>query len=350
MKKYKSLLLLFLILTFPSFMLSQNKKIIKDWQEHTLESKYGNPITILWSLERSHKPAKYMSNRYQYFLRFKSKTKFKGESKSVWVGFNIEVENFKNHLQFGKTLYWDKTSSWDFWHESANAKIDMKTSRGWIGTYLKEIEKVSKKDKDCAELLDELGVYTSSEFASDTYETADFASGFFDEDIAKFIAKYSKSASKLFKITSSTTFGVITSILESDNIGTPMNAYENAYENAKGHVFVLEKHFKDLGILNSSNSNSSSKPNTNELNSEDFWNTPENSKVITVRTVEQEKLVRSIKYSQEKLNEELKNMNIAIEGFKIESNLKDDDCRKNAMIQFHESFKSNAEVLLSIKE
>lgn len=343
------LLLIFLIL-FTSSSLSQSKKIIQDWQEYTLNSKYDNPITILWSLERSHKPAKHMNNRYQYFLRFKSKTKLDGEAQSVWVGFNIEVEQLENHLQFGKTLYWDKTGSWDFWHESTSAKIDMKTSRGWIGTYLKEIEKVSKKDEDCAELLKNLGIYTGSDFVSDTYNAAEVTSGFFDKDIAKFISKYSLSASKLFKITSSTTFGVITKILESDDMGRPMDAYEKAYENAKGHVFVLEKHFKDLGVLNSSDSTNSTKPNTDELNSEDFWNTPENSEVATVRTEEQEKIVRSIKYSQEKLKEELKNMNIAIEGFEIEFNLKNDDCRKNAMIQFHESFKSNAEVLLSIKE
>lgn len=350
MKKCKILFLLFFFMVLTSSVRCQNKKIIKDWQEYTFDSKYGNSITILWALERSHKTANHMSNRYHYFLRFKSKTKFNNKPKSVWVGFDIEVDNFKNNLQFGKTLYWDKTGSWDFWHESANVKIDMKISRGWIGTYLKEIEKVSKKDEDCTELLKDLGIYTSSEFVSDTYNSAEFTTSFFDKDIAKFIAKYSTSASKLFKITTSTTFGVITKILESDDMGAPMDAYEDAYENAKGHVFVLEKHFKDLGVFNSSNSNDTTSPNTDELISEDFWNTPENSKVATVHTEEQEKIIRSIKYSQEKLKKELKNMNIAIEGFKIESTLKNDDCRKNAMIQFHESFKSNAEVLLSIKE
>ena len=71
---------------------------------------------------------------------------------------------------------------------------------------------------------------------------------------------------------------------------------------------------------------------------------------MSVRTEEQEKIVRSIKYSQKKLKEELQKMNSHLEYFKIQSSLKDDDCRKKAMIQFHESFKSNAEVLLSIKE
>ncbi|WGH74514.1 hypothetical protein P8625_10445 [Tenacibaculum tangerinum] len=350
MTKNKIVLLLFFSLMLPSYLISQNKKVIKDWEEYTFNSKYGNPITIIWSLERSHKPAKYMDNRYHYFFRFKSKTKLKGQTKPVWVGFDIAVDGLERNIEFGSTLYWEKTSSWDFWHESSNAKIEMKASKGWIGTYLKELEKVSKKDKNCAELLDKLGVYTASEIASDTYDTASFTAGFFDKDIAKFISKYSKSAAKLFKITSSKAFGVITSLLESDDMGTPMNAYENAYENARGHVFVLEKHFTDLGIINSSNTNDSKKNNTKELASEDFWNTPENSKKMTVPTEEQEKIIRSIKYSQKKLGEELKKMNSAMEGFTIESSLKNDDCRKKAMIQFHESFKYNAEVLLSIKE
>ena len=356
MNKLLTKIILVLIVHFSSFnIFAQNKLVIQDWQEFTLTSKYGNPISFLWTLERNHKRTDYMENRYKFYIRFKSKTKFKGSPQSVSIGYNIEVDGLKNNLQFRKTLYWDKHGTWDFWHQSASPDVEMKVSTGWIGTFLKEIEKASEKDTDCAEIVNDLGVYTGLELTKDAYGVGDFASGFYDKEIAAFIAKYSKSATKLFKITSSKAFGVITLLLQSDDMGRPFDAYEDAYEKAKGHVYVLEKQFQDLGQLNAPNTSelgNFTNPNTNsnEGGDDDFWNTPETTtRVSPTNHQDQEKIIRSIKYSQEKLKKELENMNIAMEGFKVESNLDDDDCRKTAMIQYHASFKNNAEVLLSIK-
>lgn len=331
-------------------LFAQNKYVVKDWEEYSFTSKYGNPITILWTLERSHKKVDYMDNRYHFYLSFKSRTKLNGAPQPVWVGFDIKVDGLERNLQFGQTLKWKGHKSWDFWHESPSPKVIMNVSRGWIGTYLNEIEDVIEEKDDCAEIVNQLGVYTGSEFTKDAYKVGETVSGFFDDDIAKFIAKYSKSASSLFKIASSKAFGIVTGILESDDLGTPLNAYEGAYEKAKGHVYVIEKQFTELGKLNSPLTKQDTNEQVKSEDEVDFWNSPENSaKTSSIDTEMKMKIIKSIEYSQKELKKELDNMDIALKGIETELILEKDDCRKKALEQYNACFKYNAEVLLSIK-
>lgn len=331
-------------------LFAQNRYVVKDWQEYTFISKYGNPITVLWALERSHKKVEYMDNRYQFYLRFKSKTKLSGISQSIWVGFDVKVDGLKGNLQFGHTLNWEGHKSWDFWHESPSPQVKMNVSSGWIGTYLDEIEKAVDKKDDCAEIVNELGVYTGSEITKDVYKVGETVSGFFDDDIAKFIATFNKSASTLFKLTSSKAFGVVTGIFESPNLNTSLDAYEGAYEKAKGHVYVLEINLSELGKLNSAQTNQNTKELAKSEDEVDFWHSPENStKTSVIDTEKKMKIIKSIQYSQKQLKKELENMDVALKGAETELILEKDDCRKKAFEQYHACFKYNAEVLLSIK-
>lgn len=343
------MLVLLLSLRSSFVLTAQNKLVVKDWQEYTFASKYGNPITIQWILERSSDRVDYMDNKYHFFFRFRSKTKLYGHKQSVWVGFDIPIEGREYDLEFGQTLFWDRDGKSDFWHASSSPPIEMKVDRGWIGTFSSEIEKSIQKPEDCAKLVEELGAYTGSEMTKQAVNAATSISGFFDEKITNFIATYSSSASALFKITSSTTVGIIIDLVNPVKMSTHLEGYENAHQNAKRQSTALKISFITLGKLNASQQSPPAKStkNSNSLDSNsDFWNTPENSQKVHSRK-ERTMLIQNIEKKQKELKKALDDMDLALKLINIEKLVKD-DCRKKALEQYHASFKYNAEVLLKI--
>jgi hypothetical protein len=128
-----------------------DKVVIIDWTTRTFSSKYGNPITYQYMLVRGQKRVDYMNNRYHYYFRTRSCTKYKKKNEKVWIGFDVNLMTgevpYKDKdgdavdLEYGSTLSWDKYYSWDFWATPATLNLEFEGERGWIGTFLNEMEK-----------------------------------------------------------------------------------------------------------------------------------------------------------------------------------------------------------------
>lgn len=324
---------LFLLIAISSKKLvAQNKVTIKDWETFTFSSKYGNPITFQWKLERSEKPLSYMKNQYEFWFKFRSKTMFYGKIQPVYVSIDIPIQDRKYNVNSGIRIYPDKDSSHNFWSLLANPKIEFGVKRGWIGTYNNEVE------KNCADVLKELGMYTNSELLQDAADAGKEITDFFDDDIGDFASKFGIATGKLFKIALKS-FGVFYEVLDTDKMDTPLDAYESAHNKAKDHMLELEKQFTALGKLNYNGGNEktsglmkSNLPSTSTGN--DINETPQ-------------QILKRINQHQKGLKESVEAMDGLIGDMKTEISI--GGCQQNALNEYHASFKYNAEMLLSLK-
>ena len=346
--------LIFIFIVYAHTIFAQSDKVVvTDWTDVTFTSSYGNPITIIYKLERATKPADHMGNQYKYYLRFKSKTTYLGKQQPVWVGFDISFEDKSSgSMRFGLTLHWDKVKSWSFWNPAKNVKLNLKLN-GRIGTFLNEIETMSKYAKGCSAIINDIERHSQQEFYQGMKGKAkslgEATTDVFSKEIGDFIRKYSKTMEHFWKIQKSTAFGVVVDLAAPNQLGTPLTAFKESHERARGHLYVLEQEFAKLGV--------SEKPSpkttdieTQEIQS-DFWNTPENN-TKTVSGEEYKRIKASIAYSQGKLKKELENMRVAYEGIKIEKKLgtkQESECRYLALDEYFNSYMYNAEVMLSIE-
>lgn len=130
---------------------AQDRVVVVDWQEHGLVSKHGTPLSFEWQLERAAEPTDYMDDRYEFWFRFRSSTVYAGQPQPIYVGFDIAVEDRQYNIGFAKALRPGEETTYDFWHHVAEPAVVMATSRGWVGTFLTEIE-TETAAMSCAEL------------------------------------------------------------------------------------------------------------------------------------------------------------------------------------------------------
>lgn len=349
----RRLIVIFVLLVLHANLLSQerpNRTMITNWKDVNIESKYGNPIRFQYKVERGNKRQSHMENRFEYHIYFRSKTEYKGKKSPIWISFDIEVPGRERNLSFAKTLRYDTLSHWNFWLSSTSVEIKV-GAKGYIGTFTKEYEdKLSQEEIDCNEFINDLGKYTKEEFGSDVKSTAGWGFEFFGDMGADKIMKYNKTLGKFTKIMASKTFSVVSGLLESDGLGPNMNAFHDAFDDVRGHVFVLEKHLKEVEKRTQEANERNAKSKADAELSENFWDTPENSgTIITVYTEEEKKLIKSIQYSQKELDKNYKKMMIMLDAIKIERVVDPEDCRMKALDEFLVTYKYNIDVLMSMK-
>ena len=301
------ILLFFVPFFFAPCLMGQSGWVtLTDWTEYTFQSKYDNPITVLWQLKRSNNPTS--SGSYKYLLGVKSKTSFNGRLQTVYIGVTPLFVDGKEKSIGAMCAYVDEAYTTWFYHESPNLDFNFKCDYGWIGTFLEEVE------GHCQTLIETLDNATASDAVGMVWDANSlYAKGF----SAWLTRKGLVTSAKVWKVATSKAFGALEVLLSSSDAGpTGQKQYKKSHDDIKEHVVALEQSYVEMDKLV-------------------FENWPPNE-------LEERKLELRIEFSKKQLEKALTNFNVIFsEQTKMnwaETSL--NDCQKEAISKYHSAFVS----------
>ncbi|MGM5470475.1 hypothetical protein ACS386_09380 [Flavobacteriaceae bacterium LMO-SS05] len=187
-------------------------------------------------------------------------------------------------------------------------------------------EILSENDTDCNVLISNLD---SFEWGKIKDWKLDKTSDLFDDDIAKYIAKWSVRASKFYKFYTHPIVGILKDVAESDDMGTPLDAYNKAHENAKSLTARLEE---DISLLVGLKDDLKSLP-------------PKYAVRIKSEIFHAKK---RIKENRQQLSKELENVKIGLHGIELAQIYKKQDCRLKSLKKYNEQFTIGNETILKL--
>lgn len=310
------ILLFFVLFFFAPCLRGQSGWVtLTDWTEYTFQSKYDNPITVLWKLKRANNPTS--SGSYKYVLGVKSKTSFNGRLQPVYIGITpLFVDGKKKSIGAMRANVDEANTTW-FYHESPSLDFNFKCDYGWIGTYLEEVEGY------CQTLIETLDKATASDAVGTVWNANSlYAKGF----SAWLTRKGLVTTAKVWNVATSKAFGALEVLLSSSDAGpTAQKQYKKYHDDIKEHVVALEQSYIEMDKLV-------------------FENWPPNE-------LEERKLELQIEFTKKQLAKAVSEFSAVYERQSLsnwpEANL--NDCQKEAISKYHEAYVSEVVDFLNFR-